>query len=126
MEHPKFDDMIDNMLMRYGVGEITAHRNRISDWKEESTKRIDKSKMKARRLKQYVDAIDDEHAYVFYFVIPQTMECVVDKKKMYCTENVRVDSYSCSCISLVARYKKLQEAQFRCTLSELEAQKSAE
>lgn len=122
VEDPCIDDMIDNMLIRYGVGEIIQHNKHIGNWEKETWERAGKSLFKQRRRRQYLEAVDDDHAFVFYFVVPQ----IVIRGTEHYKENVRVATYSYSALYLVNRYARLKDTEFRCTLNELAARKAAE
>lgn len=122
IEDPCIDDMIDNMLIRYGVGEIIQHNKHIGNWEKETWERASKSLFKQRRRRQYLETVDDDHAFVFYFVVPQ----IVIRGTKHYKENVRVATYSYSALYLVNRYARLKDTEFRCTLNEFAAIKAAE
>lgn len=122
IEDPCIDDMIDNMLIRYGVGEIIQHNKHIGNWEKETWERASKSPFKQHRRRQYLESVDDDHAFVFYFVVPQ----IVIKGNEHHRENVRIATYSFSALYLVNRYARLKDTEFRCTLNELAVRKAAE
>ena len=114
---PNFDDFIDRMLIAYGTAGVHGHLDTIRKWREESLSRVNRSLLKSYRMRQYLEATDDENACVFYFTFRQVMDCEVKGKKMVCVDNVRVDSHHCSCEYLLNRYARLKEMDFTKTLS---------
>ncbi len=51
---------------------IKEHNEKIEQWKIECKKKIEKSKMKKYRTKQYQNVLNDNKAYTFYLTRNQT------------------------------------------------------
>lgn len=118
MRAPNINDLIDKYLIKNGLKEIDFHCKYVEKWKKECLLMIEKSKLKKRREKQYLECIDDSNMFRFKLVRGQTRYQQVNYVRTpYKVENV-VDSFSTNCSYLIDRYKKLQSIGLECTISE--------
>ena len=70
--NPKIDVFIDEYLNLGHFSTIKAHHKDILLWKQKCQERIQKSKMKNYREKQFHSCLDDENAFRFYLIREQT------------------------------------------------------
>lgn len=59
------EDYIDTYLIENRFDEIQNYYNMIQQWKVDSEEKVNKTIFKKLRRKQYLETIDDEHAFVF-------------------------------------------------------------
>ena len=69
---PDIENLIDNFLNQKNFLIIKRHKEKIEQWKMESQRKIEKSKLKKYRTKQYQKSLDDNNAYNFYLTRRQT------------------------------------------------------
>ncbi len=118
MRTPSIYDLIDKYLIENGMERLDSHCKYVENWKNDCLLKIEKSKLKKRRKRQYLECIDDKHMFRFNLVRNQTrykQENYV--RTPYKVENI-INSYSTDYDYLSGRYKKLQKIGLECTMSE--------
>lgn len=110
------EDYVDDYLINNGMDNIDVHYQKIENWKKECQAKIAKSIMPKYRERQYLRAIDDEHAYHFIFTRSQTRYKQMNYVKMpYTVDNVYTDIYY-DYDALADRNKQLAEIGYECRL----------
>lgn len=116
--NPDIENLIDNFLNQGKFVTIKKHEEKIKQWKMECQKRIEKSKLKRYRTKQYQKSLNDNEAYNFYLTRKQTRY----KQKNYVRTSYKVvkniASFSCNYIFLFNRNEQLKAINYECTLKE--------
>ena len=113
---PQIDDLLDTFLISGGFESVQSHQKKIDQWKQESCQRIDRSLMKKYRRWQYLRALDDDGAFIFYFVRSQTRYRQRNYIKSSYKVNVRTNSFVYNYEYIQNRYNDLAGIGFECTL----------
>ncbi len=113
---PQIDDLLDMFLISGGLADIQNHCKKIEQWKQESCQQIEHSLMKKYRRRQYLRAVDDNNAFVFYFVRSQTRYRQKNYVKSSYKVNVKTDSFMYDYEYIQQRYNDLANIGFECTL----------
>lgn len=112
------EDYIDTYLIENRFDEIQNYYNMIQRWKVDSEEKVNKTIFKKLRRKQYLETIDDEHAFVF-----QTIR----KRTRYTQSNYTRSPYKVEMVDsqkefsykdIYNRYMELENIDFECTLRE--------
>jgi HNH endonuclease domain protein len=112
------EDYIDTYLIENRFDEIQNYYNMIQQWKVDSEEKVNKTIFKKLRRKQYLETIDDEHAFVF-----QTIR----KRTRYTQSNYTSSPYKVEMVDsqkefsykdIYNRYMELENIDFECTLRE--------
>lgn len=115
---PDIENYIDTFLNQNNFLLIKKHQEEINQWKKECQEKIEKSKMKKHRRKQYQKILDDDNAYNFYLTRKQTRYKQRNYVKTpYKVEQI-VDSFSCNYFFLLSRNMRLKTINYECTLKE--------
>lgn len=116
--NPKIQNLIDEFLIEKNFFIIQQHNEKIRHWKEECLKKIEKSKIKSYRLKQFQNCLDDAHA--FKFIITRNQKRYRQKNYIKTSYNVTqtVNQFRCDYIYLQKRNDQLKEINYECTLQE--------
>lgn len=116
--NPKIEDLIDRFLIEEKFILIQQHNKKINLWKEECLKKIEKSKIKSYRLKQFQNCLDDIHAFKFYITRNQKRYKQVNYiRTSYYVTNI-VDQFICDYLYLQNRDNQLKKIKYECTLQE--------
>ena len=117
----KIENYIDNYLCTlHAWEELRRHEKSICNWKSQCEARIQSSKLKKHRAKQYQSVLDDENAYCFTTIRMQTRYRQVNYVKHPYTVSVIDSECSVSWDWLNKRYNRLREIGFEATLEEYE------
>lgn len=109
---------LDTYLIENRFDEIQNYYNMIQQWKVDSEEKVNKTIFKKLRRKQYLETIDDEHAFVF-----QTIR----KRTRYTQSNYTRSPYKVEMVDsqkefsykdIYNRYMELENIDFECTLRE--------
>ena len=115
---PQMEDLIDQFLIDGNMDMINQHNEQILNWKKNCMNKIEKSKLKNYRLKQYDRCLDDSYAYVFSLTRDQTRY----KQKNYVRTAYKVTQivkdFECDYLYLLNRDEQLKEINYECTLRE--------
>ena len=115
---PDIENLIDNFLNQQKFLMIKRHKEKIEQWKMECQRKIEKSKLKKYRTKQYQKSLDDNEAYKFYLTREQTRY----KQRNYIRTPYKVvqtvDSFCCDYNFLFNRNEQLKAINYECTLKE--------
>lgn len=118
--NPKIEDLIDNFLIEKRFLMIIRHREKIEIWKLECQNKINKSIIKNYRLKQYLECLNDDKAYVFYLTRKQTRY----HQSNYVRTSYKVDqvvsAYHCSYEYLNYRNEELKKIKYESTINDYE------
>jgi hypothetical protein len=110
------EDYVDDYLINNGMDDIDAHYQKVENWKKECQTKIAKSIMPKYREKQYLKALDDEHAYHFIFTRAQTRYKQINYVKTpYTIKNIDKNVY-CNYDTLIDRNKQLAAIGYECRL----------
>ena len=116
--NPDAKNLLDKFLNQGNFFIIKEHNEKIEQWKIECKKKIEKSKMKKYRTKQYQNVLNDNKAYTFYLTRNQTRY----KQRNYIRTSykvaVTVAYFSCSYDYLFNRNEQLKAINYECTLKE--------
>lgn len=114
---PNVEDLIDEYLIEYGMGEIEKEKSQIAAWKRECQKLImDSSRLKERRERQFKSLIDDDRAYRFVLFRVQTRYQQRNYERTPYKVKNEVDSYACSYEYLEKRNEMLSGINYETTL----------
>ena len=92
---PDIENLIDNFLNQQKFLMIKRHKEKIEQWKMECQRKIEKSKLKKYRIKQYQKSVDDCEAYKFYLIREQTRYKQINYIRTPYKVEQTVDSFSC-------------------------------
>ena len=84
----------------------------------ECQRKIEKSKLKKYRIKQYQKSVDDCEAYKFYLIREQTRYKQINYIRTPYKVEQTVDSFSCDYYYLFNRNEQLKAINYECTLKE--------
>lgn len=115
---PDIENLIDNFLNQKKFFIIKRHNEKIESWKMECQKKIEKSKLKKYRIKQYQKSLDDIEAYNFYLTREQTRYKQTNYIRTPYKVVQTVDSFSCDYNYLFYRNEQLKAINYECTLKE--------
>lgn len=115
---PDIENLIDNFLNQQKFLMIKRHKEKIEQWKMECQRKIEKSKLKKYRIKQYQKALDDCNAYKFYLIREQTRYKQINYIRTPYKVEQTVDSFSCDYYFLFNRNEQLKAINYECTLKE--------
>lgn len=115
---PQIDDLIDEFINLANFHKIQKHNNYIFLWKQECQKKIEKSKIKNYRKKQFTACLDDNAAFRFYLTRKQTRYKQRNYVKTAYKVTQTVNQFSCSYTYLQNRNKQLKNINYECTLRE--------
>lgn len=110
--------MIDEFLIKRNFYQIQNHNQYISNWKEECWEKIEKSKLKNYRERQFYTCLDDDNAYQFYLVRKQTRYRQQNYVKTSYKVTQTVRHYFCDYKYLKNRNNQLKAIDYECTLRE--------
>lgn len=114
--NPRIEDLLDNYLISGGFGVIQSHKKRNEQWKQDNLRKIERSLLKQYRRRQYLRVIDDNGAFVFFFVRSQTRYTQRNYVKSSYKVNVKSNSFAYSYEYIQQRYNELASIGFECTL----------
>lgn len=115
---PDIENLIDDFLNKKNFLIITSHKEEIEQWKIECQRKIEKSKLKEYRTKQYKESLDDGEAYHFYLTREQTRYKQINYIKTPYKVEQTVDSFNCDYNFLFNRNEQLKAINYECTLKE--------
>lgn len=118
---PKMEDLIDRYLIEEGLLPFTEHLGFVEKWKQQCQEKIEHSKLKKRRERQYLESLDDGNMFVFRLLRSQTRYRQVNYIKTAYKVRIVVSEYTTSYQSISERFKRLEAIGFECTLSEFHA-----
>lgn len=112
-------DYIDRYLCNYSNWQtIQNHQRDVDKWKQDCESYLKRCHLRKRRMRQYKQTVDDEHAYRFYATRSQTRyrqrNYVKSSYHVSTLENAATYSYSW----LSDRYNRLAVTGYSCTLKE--------
>lgn len=113
---PDIENLIDNFLNQQKFLMIKRHKEKIEQWKMECQRKIEKSKLKKYRIKQYQKSVDDCEAYKFYLIREQTRYKQINYIRTPYKVKQTVDSFSCDYYYLFNRNEQLKAINYECTL----------
>lgn len=113
---PQIEDQVDEFLIGGGFDAIQRHEDRVDAWKRGCEARMARSLFKARRRRQYEQALDDSHAYRFDMVRQQTRYRQQNYVKVPYTVEAVCGTFYFSFGQIADRYQKLSAIGFECTL----------
>lgn len=116
--NPEMDDLIDGYLNNGYFSAIEKHYQKVQKWREECETKIQKAFLKNYRMKQYNDAIDDEHMYQFTATRDQKRYKQVNYKRLPYTVKTECLNFSCDFNYINSRYQKLRRIDHSCTLKQ--------
>jgi len=115
---PDIENLIDNFLNQKNFSMIKRHEEKIEQWKIESLRKIEKSKLKKYRTEQYQKSLDDDKAYNFYLTRKQTRYKQTNYIRTPYKVVQTVNSFSCDYNFLFNRNEELKAINYECTLKE--------
>lgn len=115
---PDIENLIDNFLNQNNFIMIKRHNEKIEQWKIECQRKIEKSKLKKYRAKQYQKSLDDNEAYNFYLTRKQTRYRQRNYRRTSYKVVQTIDSCSCNFKYLFNRNEQLKAINYECTLKE--------
>ena len=65
--NPQIEDYIDDFLIDDGMELINQHQQIVDNWKNDSEEKIRRSLLRRLRKKQYLECLDDDNAYHFFY-----------------------------------------------------------
>lgn len=116
--NPQISDSIDNFLILYHFDAIQEHNKYILNWKQDCQEKIERSKIKNYRKKQFNACLDDNNAFKFYLTRKQTRYRQQNYVKTAYKVTQIVDHFFCSYTYLQTRNKQLKDINYECTLRE--------
>ena len=96
--NPDILDLIDDFFNQRKFLIIKRHKEKIEQWKMESQRKIEKSKLKKYRTKQYQKSLDDNGAYNFYLTRKQTRYKQINYMRTPYKVLQTIASYNCDYI----------------------------
>lgn len=115
---PDVENLIDNFLNQKNFIIIKRHNEKIEQWKIESQRNIEKSKLKKYRAEQYKKSLDDKRAYNFFLKRNQTRYKQINYIRTPYKVIQTVGSFSCDYNFLFERKEQLKAINYACTLKE--------
>ena len=115
---PQIEDLIDRFLIAGNFNLIQNHNEKIQYWKKECQQKIDKSKLKKYRIKQYQECIDDNHAFQFNLTRRQTRYQQMNYVKTSYKVTQITAQFTCDYLYLLNRNNQLKDINYECTLRE--------
>ncbi|MDE5592419.1 MAG: HNH endonuclease [Clostridiales bacterium] len=115
---PNVEDLLDEHINTYGIAEFTEHCKSVAAWKASCRERIEKSKLKNLRTRQYEEIIDDNNMFCFELIRKQTRYKQVNYVKSSYVVHATVAKYTYNIHALQQRFDALSNIGFECTLSE--------
>ena len=120
--NPKIDVFIDEYLNLGHFSTIKAHHKDILLWRQKCQERIQKSKMKNYREKQFHSCLDDENAFRFYLIREQTRYRQRNYVKTSYKVSQTVGQFLCDYTYLENRNRQLEHINHECTLRDYHCQ----
>lgn len=116
-------DEVDRWLIENDMSAIDAYERTLAEWHEKCKVRVAKSRLKARRQRQYEEAIEEKPVrfqlvrqdVVYSTAYDKRHDEDVTRKRV---SNKIVREYACTLDEIKGRYKKLTDIDFQCTLRE--------
>lgn len=115
---PDINNLIDDYLIKNGIGEFSQHFEDVKQWKSDCQDRIQKSKIKKLRTRQFTEVLDDEGMFCFELMRQQTRYRQVNYVKSSYKAYVQASEYSYNFEYIKRRYNALKKINFECTISE--------
>lgn len=115
---PDVYDLIDEHLNKFGFDEFSKHFERVEQWKATCSEKINKSKLKKRRTRQFEKCVDDEGMFRFKLIRKQTRYKQRNYVKTPYSVYITVSQYTFNMKMLQQRYDRLSAINFECTLSD--------
>lgn len=115
---PNENDLLDHYLIQHGIQEFVDHASYVELWKKECEQKVQKSKLKNLRSKQYLECIDDEGMFLFILERKQTRYRQVNYVKHHYHVKIPVRTLATDLCHIQIRYDALKKIGFECTLSE--------
>lgn len=116
--NPNIENLIDNFLNDKNFFMIEMHNDKVEQWKIECQEKIEKSKLKKYRIKQYQNALDDNMAYIFYLTRKQTRYVQRNYVRTPYKVLQTVGQFKYDYNFLFNRNEKLKNINYECTLKE--------
>ena len=113
---PQIEDLVDEFLNAGNFYRVQEHGHYISQWKQECRKKIEKSKIKTYRQKQFNACLDDGAAFRFSLTRQQTRYRQQNYVKTSYKVSQITDEYTCSYNYLRDRDRQLRNINHECTL----------
>ena len=114
--NPQIEDLIDEYLNSGNFYKIQEHNSYISLWKQECNKKIEKSKIKKYRKKQFDSCLNDDSAFIFNLARQQTRYKQQNYRKTSYKVSQVIYEYTCNYTYLQNRNKKLKDINYESTL----------
>lgn len=115
---PDIENLIDNFLNQQKFLIIKRHKEKIEQWKMECQSKIEKSKLKRYRTKQYQKSLNDNMAYRFHLVREQTRYKQINYIRTPYKVAQTVGSFCCDYNFLFNRNEQLKAISYESTLKE--------
>ncbi len=115
---PNIEDLIDRFLINDGLTKIQHYNEIIKRWKVECEEELKHCWLKKYRVNQYLECLDDSHAFEFRMIRYQTRYKQVNYIKIPYKVPQIVKETSFDYDYLLKRDKKLQAIGYECTLNE--------
>ncbi|WP_195609438.1 HNH endonuclease [Mediterraneibacter glycyrrhizinilyticus] len=115
---PEIMDLIDKFLIDNHFSQIQRHNLYIMQWKDECRKKIENSRFKNYRKRQFYACLDDENAYQFCMTRQQTRYRQRNYVKTSYQVTQEVGKFACNYNFLCTRNNQLREINYECTLRE--------
>ena len=103
-------------MIANGFAYIQSHQKKIDKWKQDSQRQINQSILKKYRQRQYVQALDDSHAFQFHFIRHQTRYKQVNYIKHAYRTEIQNGCFKYCYEWIESRNKQLSNIGFECTL----------
>lgn len=113
---PQIDDWIDKFLNSGNFHLIQEHNKHIQLWKQECREKIEKSKIKNYREKQFDACLDDDTAFRFFLTRQQTRYKQNNYVKTAYKVTQSINEFFCDYRYLQDRNEQLEKINYECTL----------
>ncbi len=119
--NPTFENLIDSYLNNVGIDPFVRHFRYVEQWKLSCNQKIQCSKLKNLRRRQFNEVLADNRMFQFTTTRDQTRYRQQNYVKHAYKVTVSISRFSCDLNFLQNRYNQLQKIDFACTLSEYNA-----
>lgn len=109
------EEEVEKYLLENGMSEFTDWLPHIDAWKQETREHVDRALFRKLRTRQFVNVVDDGHAFRFELMRQQTRYRQTNYIRTPYTVETVSDSYSCDYGQLKKLFRELADIGFETT-----------
>lgn len=116
------ENEVEQYILDNGIGWAKAWAEKVDLWKQQTYQKANRSLLlRSLRLKQYYEAVDDDHLFVFIFQRKQTRYRQQNHVRYSYQVMNPTNSFTCSYAYIIFLHNKLAKIGFETTTSKYEA-----